>query len=155
DLRDPTTAVMGATCLYAVYDSVTRRCTMARAGHPPPAIIDSNGGVTFPDLPTGAPLRVGLLPFEAVELELPGSSVLAFYTDGLIETRAHDIEAGMDRLGAALGQPGLPLGDLCTAVVDMLLNGTSADDVTLLLARTCALDPSQIATWEFPAEPSV
>ncbi|MFD0507981.1 SpoIIE family protein phosphatase [Streptomyces chiangmaiensis] len=25
---------MAATCLYAVYDPVTRYCSMARAGHP-------------------------------------------------------------------------------------------------------------------------
>ncbi|WP_264484665.1 serine/threonine-protein phosphatase [Streptomyces longhuiensis] len=30
-------SVLGATCLYAVYDPVTRRCTLARAGHLPPA----------------------------------------------------------------------------------------------------------------------
>lgn len=29
-------AAVGATCLYAVYDPVFRRCTMARAGHPRP-----------------------------------------------------------------------------------------------------------------------
>lgn len=33
------TAVLGATCLYAVYDPVTQLCTMARAGHPPPAVV--------------------------------------------------------------------------------------------------------------------
>lgn len=63
---------MGATCVYAVYDPVTRRCTIARAGHPPPAIIAPDGHVTFPDLPAGTPLGLGLGPFafEAVELEL-------------------------------------------------------------------------------------
>ncbi len=53
DLPDPPTAVAGATCLYAVYDPATRRCTMASAGHPPPAIIDPQGRVSYPDLPTG------------------------------------------------------------------------------------------------------
>ncbi|WP_127356498.1 SpoIIE family protein phosphatase, partial [Actinacidiphila soli] len=62
DATGPATAVVGATCLYAVYDPVTRRCTMARAGHPPPAIIDPHGHVTFPDLPAGTPLGLGLTP---------------------------------------------------------------------------------------------
>ncbi|WP_143570631.1 SpoIIE family protein phosphatase, partial [Streptomyces acidiscabies] len=34
---------VGATCLYAVYDPVTRRCTMARAGHPPPVVVPPGG----------------------------------------------------------------------------------------------------------------
>ncbi|MFJ6632494.1 SpoIIE family protein phosphatase [Streptomyces sp. NPDC091376] len=152
---DPATATMAATCLYAVYDPVTRRCTMALAGHPPPAIIDPHGGVTFPDLPTGAPLGVGLVPFESVELELPESSVLALYTDGLIEARGHDIGAGMERLRTALARPGLPLEELCSSVVDTLPSEASRDDVTLLLARTRALDPGQVASCEFPAEPYV
>jgi PAS domain S-box-containing protein len=34
---------VGATCLYAVYDPVSRRCTLARAGHPPPVMIRPGG----------------------------------------------------------------------------------------------------------------
>ncbi|GAA3120002.1 hypothetical protein GCM10017687_37060 [Streptomyces echinatus] len=30
---------VGATCLYAVYDPVSRRCTVARAGHPAPVLM--------------------------------------------------------------------------------------------------------------------
>ncbi|MBB4779135.1 hypothetical protein BJY27_000096 [Streptomyces rapamycinicus] len=36
DPRHPAATTMAATCLYAVYDPVTRTCTMARAGHPRP-----------------------------------------------------------------------------------------------------------------------
>ncbi|MCW2873259.1 SpoIIE family protein phosphatase, partial [Actinacidiphila oryziradicis] len=114
------TAALGATCLYAVYDPVTRQCTMARAGHPPPAIVDPQGHVTFPDLPAGTPLGLGMVPFEAVELELPEGSVLALYTDGLVETRDQDIDAGLHRLATVLAHPRLPLEDLCTAVLDTL-----------------------------------
>jgi serine phosphatase RsbU (regulator of sigma subunit) len=152
---DPATAAMGATCLYAVYDPVTRRCTMARAGHMPPAIIDPHGGVTFPNLPAGAPLGVGLVPFESVELELPEGSVLALYTDGLIETRDHDIDAGMRRLGTTLARPGLPLEELCSSAVDTLSAMAPSDDVTLLLARTRSLGPRQVASWQLPPDPAV
>ncbi|MDT0469609.1 SpoIIE family protein phosphatase [Streptomyces gibsoniae] len=155
DSRLPATAAMGATCLYAVYDPVTRRCTMARAGHPPPAIIDPHGGVTFPELPTGVPLGLGLVPFESVTLELPEDSVLAFYTDGLIESRDRDIEAGMDRLADALARPGLPLEDLCSSAIDTLPTQAPSDDVTLLLARTRSLGPSQAASWQLPDAPAV
>ncbi|GGN79968.1 hypothetical protein GCM10011579_064960 [Streptomyces albiflavescens] len=153
DTPGQTPAVVGATCLYAVYDPVTRKCTMARAGHPPPAIVDPQGRVTFPDLPAGTPLGIGLgVPFEAVELELPEGSLLALYTDGLIETRDQDINAGMHRLGTALTQPGRSLEDLCTRAMESVPGQAPSDDVTLLLVRTRSLSPTQVATWTLPCE---
>nr|QIY92889.1 SpoIIE family protein phosphatase [Streptomyces sp. S1D4-11] len=148
------TAVLGATCLYAVYDPVTRRCTMARAGHPPPAIAVPGGSVTFPDLPAGPPLGLGALPFESAELELQGS-LIALYTDGLIETCDQDIDVGLTRLSDVLPKPGLVLEDLCTLVVDALLTGPQTDDVALLLARTRALSPNQVASWDLPTDPAI
>jgi anti-sigma regulatory factor (Ser/Thr protein kinase) len=150
----PAEPAMAATCLYAVYDPVTRCCTIARAGHPPPAIIDPHGSVTFPDLPAGAPLGLGLVPFESVTLELPEASVLALYTDGLIEARDQDVSDGMNRLRAALAQPGLTLEDLCSSAVDTLPTKTPSDDVTLLLARTRSFSPGQIASWRLPSTPA-
>ncbi|MGW1886953.1 SpoIIE family protein phosphatase [Streptomyces sp. NPDC001970] len=153
DAPDQTPAVVGATCLYAVYDPVTRKCTMAGAGHPPPAIIDPQGQVTFPDVPTGAPLGFGLgVPFEAMELELPEGSLLALYTDGLIETRDHDIEEGMHRLGTVLAQPGRSLEDLCTRAMEPFQGQAACDDVTLLLVRTRSLRPAQVASWTLPSD---
>ncbi|MGW0633346.1 SpoIIE family protein phosphatase [Streptomyces sp. NPDC002758] len=145
--------VFGATCLYAVYDPVTRRCAMARAGHPPPAIVDPQGQVTFPDLPAGAPLGIGLVAFDAVELELPEGSVLAFYTDGLVESRDDDIDVGMRRLGATLAaHAGRSLEDLSTQVMEALPTQPPTDDVTLLLVRTCTLSPTQVVSWDLPNE---
>ncbi|MYV39955.1 SpoIIE family protein phosphatase [Streptomyces sp. SID1328] len=156
DISDPVPAEVGATCLYAVYDPATRQCIMARAGHPPPLIIDPTGRVTMPDLPAGAPLGLGLglVPFESVELELLEGSLLAFYSDGLIESRDHDLDVGMNRLGATLAQPGSPLEELCSQVINTLPPQSPPDDVTLLLARTRALEPAQVASWELPNEPA-
>ncbi|MFF7216961.1 PP2C family protein-serine/threonine phosphatase [Streptomyces sp. NPDC008238] len=153
DAADGSPVIGGATCLYAVYDPVTRVCTMARAGHPPPAIIDPHGQVTFPALPPGAPLGIGIGdPFEAVELELPEGSLIALYTDGLIETRDHDIEEGMQRLGTALAQPDRSLEELCTCATEPFPGQTPSDDATLLLVRTRALKPSQVASWTLPSD---
>jgi PAS domain S-box-containing protein len=152
DAGDTAPSPVGATCVYAVYDPVTRLCTMASAGHPPPAIVDPRGRVTFPDLPTGAPLGIGLgVPFEAVELELPEGSLLALYTDGMVETRSHDIEEGMHRLGTTLAEPGRTLEDLCTRAMEPF-QGQACDDVTLLLVRTLALDPARVASWSLPGD---
>ncbi|MER6976638.1 ATP-binding SpoIIE family protein phosphatase [Streptomyces carpinensis] len=155
DVPDQPPALIGATCLYTVYDPVTHQCTMAAAGHPPPAIVDPQGQATFPDLPTGAPLGLGLgVPFEAMELELPEGSLLALYTDGLIETRDDDIDAGMHRLGTALAQPSPSLENLCTRATEGFPGQAPSDDITLLLARTRSLSPTQVASWTLPSDQS-
>jgi PAS domain S-box-containing protein len=148
-------AVLGATCLYAVYDPVTRRCTMARAGHPMPAVVEPGGEVSFPPLPAGPPLGLGSLPFESAELELPAGSLIALYTDGLIETCDQDIDVGLGRLSNALAQPGLPLEALCSTAVDTLLTRPQSDDVALLLARTRALGAGNVVSWDLPSDPAV
>ncbi|MCF3964593.1 SpoIIE family protein phosphatase [Streptomyces fuscigenes] len=148
---------MAATCVYAVYDPVTRICTLARAGHPPPAIIDPDGSVSFPDLPPGAPVGMGVGSYESVELELAEGSMIALFTDGLVERRTSDLDTGLDRLAAAVSAaaPGDPLDPLCRSVVDSMTAGLNVeDDIALLLARTRVLAPEQVATWELPLHPS-
>ncbi|WP_406396093.1 SpoIIE family protein phosphatase [Streptomyces sp. NBC_00887] len=145
---------IGATCLYAVYDPVSRRCVMARAGHLPPAVVDQEGSVSFPDLPAGPPLGLGGLPFESMEIELPEGSLLALFTDGLVESRDRDIDQGLAILGRVLADRHASLEELCDRVVaELLPDGTTADDTALLLVRTRELDRSQVAEWELPAEP--
>ncbi|MDX2647297.1 SpoIIE family protein phosphatase [Streptomyces sp. PA03-1a] len=149
------TTVTGATCLYAVYDPVTRRLTMARAGHPPPAVVDPSGRVTFAELPAGPPLGLGAMPFESAELELAEGSIIALYTDGLIDTFGEDVDVGLERLAHALAHPELPLQDLCSAVLERLLPGPPADDVALLVARTHALTTDRFVAWDLPVDPAV
>jgi PAS domain-containing protein len=148
------TGDVGATCLYAVYDPVSRRCTLARAGHPPPAVVSPDGTVELLDLPAGPPLGLGGLPFEALETELPEGSLLALYTDGLIQSRDGDIDHGISRLCRALAGPAVSLEGLCDTVLGTLLTLRPTDDVALLIARTRALDAGRVATWDVNPEPS-
>lgn len=144
----------GATCLHSVYDPVSRRCVMARAGHLPPAVVDPDGRLSFPELPAGPPLGLGGLPFESTEIELPVGSLLALFTDGLVEARDHDIDHGLATLGRVLSDRHASLEELCDrAVAELLPGGSTADDTALLLVRTRELDTSQVAEWELPAEP--
>ncbi|MFI5999320.1 SpoIIE family protein phosphatase [Streptomyces sp. NPDC051366] len=154
DGRSQGQQIVGATCLYAVYDPTSQRCTLARAGHLPPAVVTSDGTVSLLDLPQGPPLGLGGLPFESAELELAEGSLLALYTNGLVEARGHDLEEGLERLRDALSRPSRSLEETCTAVQDALLPDHPRDDVALLLARTRVLAPEQVASWELSAEPT-
>jgi len=147
---------VGATCLYAVYDPVSRRCTLARAGHPAPVMLAPGGVPREVDLPAGPPLGLGGLPFESAELALPEGTVLALFTDGLIESRERDVDAGHELLREALAVRSESLDESCDRVLHTLLPpGGAADDVALLLARTLGLPASQVATWDIPADPAL
>ncbi|GCB52366.1 serine phosphatase rsbU [Streptomyces sp. NL15-2K] len=147
--------IVGATCLYAVYDPVSRRCTLTRAGHPLPAIVCPDGTVEFVDLPSALPLGLGGMPFETVELELAEGSQIVLYTDGLIEDRHRDLDCGLDQLRTVLAHPDRAPEDTCEAVLDELLPTRPSDDVALLVARTHALGPERVAQWELPSDPAV
>ncbi|MFJ9619278.1 SpoIIE family protein phosphatase [Streptomyces noursei] len=147
-------AITGATCLYVIYDPTTGTCTMARAGHPPPAVVRPDGTVEFTELPAGPPLGVGGLPFEAVELRLPAGSNVVLYTDGLVEDRERDLDTGLEILGTALACPSRPPEETCDVVISELQPDRQRDDITLLVARTRLMDPERIAEWDLPSDPS-
>ncbi|MFJ4985217.1 SpoIIE family protein phosphatase [Streptomyces sp. NPDC088732] len=147
--------VMGASCLYAIYDPVTGRCAMARAGHHPPALVRPDGAVEFPDLPAGPPLGLGGMPFRTAELELAEGTQLVLYTDGLIEDRARDLDVGMEMLRRALAaHPERPPEESCRAVLEALLPGRPKDDVALLIARTRRTPACHVAEWDVPLDPA-
>ncbi|MEU6775034.1 SpoIIE family protein phosphatase [Streptomyces sp. NPDC046759] len=145
--------VIGATCVYAVYDPISRKLNVARAGHPTPAIAHLSEPVELPDIPAGPPLGLGGLPFESAEIELEEGSVVALYTDGLIEASDRDVDVGFERLCFALAHPDRPLEEICDTMVRILLPGHPHDDVAFLVARTRALAPVRVASWEVPADP--
>ncbi|MDT0380206.1 SpoIIE family protein phosphatase [Streptomyces sp. DSM 42041] len=144
-----------ASCLYAVYDPVTRNCSVASAGQPPPALLTPDGDVTFPAVECGPPLGGCGLPYVTSELRLRDGSELVLYTDGLISTRAGEIDENLERLRRALARPASSVDARCDAVVRALLPEHPEDDVAVLIARTHALDEDRVATWDVPADPAV
>ncbi|MFJ3800046.1 SpoIIE family protein phosphatase [Streptomyces sp. NPDC090088] len=148
------TEMVGGSCLYAVYDPTTRNCTLARAGHPPPALVLPDGTVTFPDLPAGLPLGLGGQPVETVDLELPEGSQLILYTDGLIEDRHRDIGTGLERMRKVLAEPHDHPEQTCQALMGALQPARPLDDIALLVARTRTLDAEHIARWDLSPDPA-
>ncbi|CAM5319458.1 hypothetical protein SCANM63S_00596 [Streptomyces canarius] len=151
-----------ATCLYAVYDPVTHRITIANAGHPPPVLLHLGGHAEVLRVPSGAPIGVGGVDFEAVELEAPAGGTLLLYTDGLVESRLRDVWTGIEQLREKLAATARltgpdhppPLEALCDEVLDMLGPGDRDDDIALLAARFDGIAPSDVAYWTLEPEDS-
>ncbi|QIY73217.2 SpoIIE family protein phosphatase [Streptomyces sp. RLB1-33] len=142
-----------ATCVYAVYDSVTRRCTFANAGHLPPVLVEPGESALMLDVPPGMPLGVGGEPFEEVEVELPEGALLALYTDGLVESRDHPLDEGLQAFVGALTDPSRPLEDVCDHVLNTLDTHHGEDDIALLMARVQGLPADSVGDWTLPREP--
>ncbi|MFJ5845665.1 SpoIIE family protein phosphatase [Streptomyces sp. NPDC092903] len=151
-----------ATCLYAVYDPVAHRITIANAGHPPPVLLHLGGRAEVLRVPPGAPIGVGGVDFEAVELDAPAGATLLLYTDGLVESRLRDVWTGIEQLRERLAATARltgpdhspPLEALCDDVLDMLGPGDRDDDIALLAARFDGIAPSDVAYWFLEPEDS-
>ena len=120
-------------------DEVGRmRLRWANAGHPPPVLLASDGTVVLLD-GKQADLLLGVAPDtvreDHVAVLAPGSTVL-LYTDGLVERRDRDIDAGTQQLLEVLGEcGGLPLDELCDRVLQRMFLPDAEDDVAVLAVR--------------------
>ncbi|SEB60452.1 PAS domain S-box-containing protein [Streptomyces sp. 2224.1] len=141
-----------ATCVYAVYDPVTRRATFANAGHLPPALVEDGEDALLLDVPPGMPLGVGGEPFEEIEVELPDGALLALYTDGLVESRHHPLEEGLQAFRTALSRADRPLEDACDQVLSAMDTSHGEDDIALLMARVHGLPKDAVGDWNLAPE---
>ncbi|MDL2081802.1 SpoIIE family protein phosphatase [Streptomyces sp. GXMU-J15] len=131
-------AELFASCLYLRLDPERGRAVMARAGHPPPLLRRPDGKVRVLDLAGGPLLGIdGSAGYQTTEVDLAPGSVLALYTDGLIESPGIDIEDALAELGNLLTTAGdAPLDALADHLVESAaLPRGRADDVAVLLLR--------------------
>lgn len=141
ELLDGVVADLGeaeiVTGVYAVFDAVRGTLTYASAGHLPLLIVDKSGRARRLDHESGLPLGVGTCAAPEHVVEIPAGTLVAFYTDGLVEHRQRDVDAGIDELVTALSGATGGLEGLCDTVIDALRpEGGYDDDVGLLLARS-------------------
>ncbi|WP_344331776.1 PP2C family protein-serine/threonine phosphatase [Streptomyces globosus] len=128
-----------ATAVSVFIDWNSRTLTHSSAGHPPPALCHPDGTVTFLDGATDPPL--GARPEHAARPQartaFTGGSVLALYTDGLVERRREDIDTGLARLAYALARHRAADPDtLADALLtDLVAPAGVADDTALVILR--------------------
>ncbi|WP_236245910.1 SpoIIE family protein phosphatase [Streptomyces sp. CC210A] len=144
-----------ATCLYAVYDPVAGVLELANAGHVPPVLVRAaDGRSELLDLPPGAPVGVGGVPFEAVRVPVEPGDRLVMCTDGLVEMRGEDIGVGLATLCESAAHPAASMDDACDTVIRALARrGGRKDDVALLMARLNGVPADDVARWRLDAEP--
>ncbi|CAM5432635.1 SpoIIE family protein phosphatase [Streptomyces chartreusis] len=144
-----------ATCLYAVYDPIASELHIANAGHIPPVLVRAGDGRSeLLDLPTGAPIGVGGVPFEAVRVRVRPGDRLVMCTDGLVEMRGEDIGVGLATLCESAAHPAASMDDACDTIIRALnTHGGRKDDVALLMARLNGIEPDDVAAWRIGLDP--
>ncbi|MDQ0584374.1 SpoIIE family protein phosphatase [Streptomyces rishiriensis] len=145
-----------ATCLYAVYDPIGGELHLANAGHIPPVLVRAvDGRSELLDLPTGAPIGVGGVPFEAVRVRVDPGDRLVMCTDGLVEVRGEDIGVGLATLCESAAHPAASMDDACDTIIRALnTRGGRKDDVALLMARLNGIGPDDVCEGRFPLDPA-
>lgn len=120
----------------------------AHAGHPPALLLSPDGDVTRLADVAGNDLLLGLDPgtrrTERVAFLEPGS-ILAFYTDGLVERRDRDVDEGIDTLADLLqdlARGAQDLEELCDLLLAGMTGDKPEDDVALLVVRLAPPHPS-------------
>jgi anti-sigma regulatory factor (Ser/Thr protein kinase) len=126
-----------ATCVYAAFDPHTRELALASAGHLPPLVRTPDGSVSAVRMEVGAPLGLSD-PSQETSVRLQPGSLLALYTDGLVEVRGSDLDAGIEDLSRIIADGSADLDELADAVMRRMTGEGSDDDVALLLARVPA-----------------
>ncbi|CAG6398024.1 SpoIIE family protein phosphatase [Streptomyces cocklensis] len=143
-----------ATCVYAVYDPIQRTLTLANAGHIPPVLAGHDGRGELLQIPGGAPIGVGGVPFETVEIPAPDGSWLVLCTDGLVEVRGQGIDAGLAALCAHVIEPQQTPEDVCAQILSRVHSEDRRDDVALLVARFEGIAPQDVAQWRLRVDDS-
>jgi hypothetical protein len=122
------------TCAYAVIDPARQSCAIAAAGHLPPVLAVPGGTTRVVGLPGGQSLGVAPARYGEARIRLRPGTILALYTDGLVETRTRTFDQGILALQAALSRPCPDLDAACAEIASLPGDGRE-DDITIVLAR--------------------
>ncbi|MFF5488662.1 SpoIIE family protein phosphatase [Streptomyces virginiae] len=129
------------SCLIAHIDLAQHRAHLATAGHPPPILRHPDGRTEILQMTPG--LLLGIDPdnsYPTTEIPLPPGSMLALYTDGLVEIPGTDVEDTTAELAHQLTHlEGRTMDDVADALVQYATaSAPRHDDIALLLIQASA-----------------
>ena len=109
----------------------------SNAGHVPPVLLRPDGSTTVLETPPNLMLGVDpAAPRRDHTADLDDDCTLLLVTDGLVERRGLDLDAGMAGLLTARADLGrTPLEELCDTLLARLVPGHEEDDVALVAVR--------------------
>ena len=114
------------------------RLRWSNAGHPPPMAINPDGTV-LPMATVPADRLLGVTPGVSrreSEVVLDRDAVVLLYTDGLVERRDQDLDAGLARLQRELeALAGQDLDRICDQLLERMLLDSPDDDVAIVAVR--------------------
>jgi len=142
-----------ATMIYATINLDTWAVAFARAGHPYPLVLNSDGGARFLTDAGGPPLGSGATEdYEEEQVRLDAGETLLLYTDGLIERRGKSLSEGESALVEAATEAADDPDLMCRSIIDRLTEGIDTpDDIAVLAVRTVGLH--ELMEVELPAQP--
>ena len=110
--------------------------TLCNAGHVPVVVVHADGRTEALGEGSGVPLGVlRRLDRTVATAHLEPGALLVLVTDGVVESRTHDLDQGIARLRERAAElRGKPLRDLVDALAD-LADKSLRDDVTVVAAR--------------------
>jgi anti-sigma regulatory factor (Ser/Thr protein kinase) len=133
-----------ATVAFGLVDPARHTMTYVTAGHPPPLLVDPEGGARYLEDAVSWPLGVdeGAARGSAAAVSVPAGSLVVFYTDGLVERRAEPMERGLDRLRDVVTRCAtLPLRLVKRAIFAELVDDDATDDIALVAFRMAGSTP--------------
>ena len=141
-------SIEGAACasvVCAVFDRNKRTLTYARAGHPPPLIVNA-AGVTWLDDAGGPLLSIDTgRPRATAVVNVDDADVLVLYSDGLIERRGESLDIGLDRLAVAATELyGDTVHRIAEGLIRLLSPETTRDDVVIVVKQLASTTRSRI-----------
>ncbi len=133
-----------ATVACAVSTPPYDTLTIAVAGHPPPVIAVPGQPASYPEIQASPPIGTYLeVPRRATIITLSPNTVVAFYTDGLIERRGESLDVGLDRLRSAIS-PGAPDRVARDVMRQLVGDRVVSDDIALVvLHRNAATENAE------------
>lgn len=124
------------TVAYLLLDRRAGTLRVSSAGHLPPLMVRGDGATDLLEGHHGVPVGVRPEPRAVSEWPLYPGDTLVLFTDGLVERRDEDIDAGLARLrAAAAALAGSDLTKSLQQLVSEVRDPRRDDDVTVLGVR--------------------